>query len=460
MSELMKYKFSDLYSMSSGISSKPEQAGHGAPFLSFRTVFQSHFLPEELEDKMHTSDKEQKIYSIKKGDVFLTRTSETIDELGMSSVALKDYPTATYSGFLKRIRPIQTNVTYHKYLAFYLRSKLFRKTMTNNAIMTLRASLNEHIFSYLDLLLPSYPEQKKIGDFLHLLNQKIELNNRINQELEGMAKLLYDYWFVQFDFPISEEQAIAMDKPELKGKPYKFSGGPIVYNEQLKREVPEGWEANSLSALVDCNKWTLKKGNLNTISYLETSNLTKNVIDDLKIINCEIEDIPSRAQRVITKNDVLYSTVRPQQCHYGIIKFPEENLIASSGFAHLRSKNHTISNDLIYCFLTSDWVVKRLQKIAESSVSAYPSISPNDILKLQMPLPQRRSSLNTINNTLNGIYTKIGINLKENKQLTELRDWLLPMLMNGQVRVGEVKKEYENDGEILMPAEEREEYEK
>ena len=78
MSELMKYKFSDLYSMSSGISSKPEQAGHGTPFLSFRTVFQSHFLPEELEDKMDTSDKEQKIYSIKKGDVFLTRTSETM----------------------------------------------------------------------------------------------------------------------------------------------------------------------------------------------------------------------------------------------------------------------------------------------------------------------------------------------------------------------------------------------
>ena len=102
MSKLTTYKFSSLYEMSSGISSKPEQAGHGAPFLSFSAVFNNYFLPENLTDLMDTSEKEQKTYSIKEGDIFLTRTSEVVDELAMSSVAVKDYPQATYSGFLKR----------------------------------------------------------------------------------------------------------------------------------------------------------------------------------------------------------------------------------------------------------------------------------------------------------------------------------------------------------------------
>jgi type I restriction enzyme S subunit len=247
MSNLKEYKFDKLYTMSSGISSKPEQAGHGAPFASFGTVFKNYFLPDVLPDFMDTSVQEQETYSIKQGDVFLTRTSETIDELGMSCVAIKDYPRATFSGFVKRLRPTQTNLTYDKYIGFYLRSKFFRKTMTNNAIMTLRASLNEDIFSYLKLYLPSFEIQKKNGDFLFLLNTKINLNNRINAELESMAKTLYDYWFVQFDFP------------DKNGKPYKSSGGKMVWNEELKREIPEGWEVKKIGECAE-----VKKGDLIT----------------------------------------------------------------------------------------------------------------------------------------------------------------------------------------------------
>ena len=183
MNKIKKYKFCDLYAMASGISSAKEQAGHGAPFLSFGTVFNNYFLPENLTDKMDTTIEEQNTFSIKKGDVFVTRTSETIDELAMSSVALKDYPNATYSGFVKRLRPKTTGIVYDKFLAFYLRSKLFRKTMTNNATMTLRASFNEDIFSFLYLYLPSYEEQKKIGDLLYNIEMKMLANKKINDNL-------------------------------------------------------------------------------------------------------------------------------------------------------------------------------------------------------------------------------------------------------------------------------------
>ena len=153
----------------------------------------------------------------------------------MSSVALKTYDKATYSGFLKRLRPIKKRATYAKFMAFYLRSPLFRKTMTNNAVLTLRASLNEGIFSYLNLLLPGYDDQVKAGDLLHLLFEKMECNNRINAALEAMAKTLYDYWFVQYDFP------------NAKGRPYKSSGGKMVHNATLKRDIPAGWKDRRLT---------------------------------------------------------------------------------------------------------------------------------------------------------------------------------------------------------------------
>ena len=183
MSKITKYPFADLYDMSSGISSKKEQAGHGAPFVSFGTVFNNYFLPEELPDLMDTSEKEQEIYSVKRGDILITRTSETIDELAMSCVATKDYPHATYSGFTKRLRPKTEGIAYSKYMAFYLRGYLFRKAVTNNAFMTLRASFNEDIFSFLDLYLPQYNQQIKIGDLLYKIEQKIQLNKKINDNL-------------------------------------------------------------------------------------------------------------------------------------------------------------------------------------------------------------------------------------------------------------------------------------
>ena len=97
MSKLKSYKLSELYSLSSGISTSPDQAGHGFPFVSFSTVFNNYFLPENLPDLMQTSDLERQQFSVREGDIFLTRTSETLDELCMSCVATKDITNATYS---------------------------------------------------------------------------------------------------------------------------------------------------------------------------------------------------------------------------------------------------------------------------------------------------------------------------------------------------------------------------
>lgn len=237
MNRIEKYAFSDLYEMASGISSSKEQAGHGAPFVSFGTVYNNYFLPEELPDLMDTSEKEQETYSIHKDDILITRTSETIDELAMSCVAVKDYSGATYSGFTKRLRPKSEGIVYSKYIAFYLRGYLFRKAVTNNAFMTLRASFNEDIFSFLNLYLPEYSQQKVIGDLLYRIEEKIQINRKINDNLEQQLLMIYDYWFNQFNFP------------NQNSKPYNTFDGDMIYNDTLKRKIPLNWQVKSLGEL-------------------------------------------------------------------------------------------------------------------------------------------------------------------------------------------------------------------
>ena len=395
---MKKIKFSDLYTISSGISSTKEQAGHGSPFLSFSTVFNNFFIPDKLEDLMDTSESEQKTYSIKSGDIFLSRTSEVIDELAMSSVALKDYPNATYSGFLKRLRPIDGLKTYPKFMAFYLRTPLFRKTITNNATMTLRASFNETIFSYLDLLLPDYSEQKKIGDFLYLINQKIALNKQINARLEEMAKTLYDYWFVQFDFP------------DTDGKPYKSSGGEMVFDETLKREIPKGWKPFKLSELV-----TLSTGKEDA-NFATEQGIYPFFTCSEKILKCDVYSFDTQA--ILLAGNGTFSVKR----FTGRFNAYQRTYVLEP-----KSKN---LYPIVY-FVIIDNVIKFT---SGSRGSIIKFITRGDIENIDVVLPNDIENMR-FSEVLYTYLLQAELLEKQNHQLTQLRDFLLPMLMNGQVSV-------------------------
>ncbi|MFT5759827.1 MAG: type I restriction enzyme S subunit [Alteromonadaceae bacterium] len=419
MSSIKTYKFSDLYDMSSGISSKPEQAGHGFPFISFGTVFKNQFLPELIPDLMDASEKDREKYSIKKGDILLTRTSETLDELAMSCVATKSIPNVTYSGFLKRLRPKQNDISYHKFMAFYLRSKLFRKTMNNNAIMTLRASLNEQIFSYLDLLLPEYSEQKKIGDYLYLLNKKIELNNKINAELEVMAKSIYDYWFVQFDFP------------DAKGKPYKSSGGKMIYNEELKREIPDGWEVKKVKdvAFTGSGGTPLKSKkeyyNNGSVPWINSGEVNAPFIIKAKKFITQL-GVDKSSAKLFTSGTILMAMYGATAGKVSFINFE-----ATTNQAICAINPHNENYNFYLKFGLED-LYDYLVNL--SSGSARDNLSQDKIKELKFSIPTGEL-LEKYHLKVQPMMDKILSNMKENSELTELRDWLLPMLMNGQVTV-------------------------
>lgn len=343
----------------------------------------------------------------------------------MGNVGLVDARCATnqqinsITNFKQGVNPL--------YVYYWLKGK--KDLLFQKANVTRTPILNKTEFSKIKINLPGVFYQNKVTDILYSLDSKISLNNRINQELEAMAKLIYDYWFVQFDF-----------QDEI-GNPYKSSGGKMVYNDQLKREIPEGWGVKELGDLLDCNYRNIKKEDeFEFINYLDTSNLTNNKLDELQYLSMD-DKWPSRAQRVVSEGDILYSTVRPNQNHHGIIKSVVENMIGSTGFAQLRSSHKELKPDIIYTFLKSDWVTTRLHQIAELSVTSYPSISPDDILFLKMPLPDFDSGIiASLGDTLDAFYKKIDINQRENQKLSELRDWLLPMLMNGQVTIKEAEE--------------------
>lgn len=277
-------------------------------------------------------------------------------------------------------------------------------------------------FKAIDIPDISYSEQERVAKILTSIDRKIALNRKINAELEQMAKELYDYWFVQFDFPNAE------------GKPYKSSGGKMVYNPQLKRDIPEGWEVGCVSSCCDANIKTKNRFiEGEKIQYLETGNITKNHIVNFIPITVGLDKVPSRARKLISSGDIIISTVRPNQCHYGIVYHPDNNMVVSTGFSVL-TPIESYYSAYLYQAITQEEIILYLQTIAQNAVTSYPSINDSDILNIKVVIPSKDTLIRYENN-VSLLFLEISNTEKENKSLTSLRDQLLPLLMNGQVKI-------------------------
>jgi type I restriction enzyme S subunit len=267
-----------------------------------------------------------------------------------------------------------------------------------------------------ELPIPSIDKQREIVKEYNVIQNRIILNQQLIQKLEETAEAIYKQWFVEFEFP------------DENGKPYKSNGGEMVWNEELGKEIPLGWEVGRLGDVLECNPETLSiKDTFRSILYLDTSSITNNRISELQELDLEYDEIPSRARRKVKDNDIIFSTVRPALRHYGIIKNLPENLIVSTGFAVFRVNALNLFPELIYSFLTDDKTLNYLQVKAEMSVSTYPSITSDDILNLDFAKPNE-----DVLNEARAIFTSkddfINLKNKENQKLFELKDLLLSKL--------------------------------
>lgn len=283
----------------------------------------------------------------------------------------------------------------------------------------------------IEVFLPSLNTQRQIAAVLSALDAKIELNNRINAQLEAMAKTLYDYWFVQFDFPYSPPLEGCLQDGVVNGKPYKSSGGKMVYNAELKREIPEGWEVKKLGDF--CSK--IGDGIHGTPEYTENSdyyfingnNLKNGFIvtesDTKKVTQKEFE----KYFIDLNEGSILLS-INGTLGNLALYIDEKVMLGKSSAYINCTGKNRPYC----YQYLKLDSIQKKFWHIATGSTIK--NLSLDSIKNLLVPYPN--------NNLIEKFYEfaypleeKRKTIFKENQQLAQLRDWLLPMLMNGQVTV-------------------------
>ncbi len=384
-----KVKLGELYEVHNGLSKAGKFFGEGYPFLTFSTVFNNYFIPKQITDLVQSTEKEQESYSIRRGDVFVTRTSETSDELGMSCVALKDYPMATYNGFTKRMRPI-TNRVLPEYIGYYMRLPSFRGEFRAFSTMTTRASLRNEDLLGLEVKLPSIEIQKQIADILSAYDDLIENNQRQIKLLEEAAQRLYKEWFVDLRFPGHE-------------------------NTKIVDGVPEGWRISSIYDVFD-----IKYG-----KNLPTSKITKagqypvygasGVIGYYNEKNCD-----DYATLVTSRGNGSGDVFRTHH---------KQSYVTNNSFiARRNDKNSFIENEFTFqLFSNTDF--KKL-----CTGSAQPQLTNTSIQKIKILLPNRQLIEKYQRCTIE-MSEKQEALYQEQRALTQARNRLLPKLMNGTVEV-------------------------
>ena len=288
----------------------------------------------------------------------------------------------------------EPNVLLPEYLMMWFRRPEFDRNAWFYTDADVRGGMSKEALLDMQLPIPSITRQREIVSEYETLSNRIRLNNQMIQNLEATAQALYRKTFVD-----------NIDKENL----------------------PEGWRMGTLGEICEINTDNVSsKDKYNEIEYLDSSSVTENKFDAYQHLIIGTDEIPSRAKRKVKNNDIVYSTVRPNLKHYGIIKGDVGNVVVSTAFAVIRSNTPKISNELLYLILTDEAVTEILQGIAEMSKATYPSITPENIMELKVALPKQMNNVfSEFNRSLKQIFDSIAIKHKENSKLIELQSLLL-----------------------------------
>lgn len=269
-----------------------------------------------------------------------------------------------------------------------------------------------------------YDEQKSISSVLKTIDEKIDNNNRINAKLESITKLLYDYWFIQFDFP------------DVNGNPYKSSGGDMEYNNVLKREIPKKWQAVELSELISRSGTGLNPRDNFQLGNGDNYYVTiKNVSNGKISLNEKCDRISDEALAIIDRRsqlqagDILFTSIQPVGVTYLIQKKPEKWNINESVFTIRPDYKKTTSEHLFLLLSSSE--MKIFTKNS-SSGSIHKGIR-HGVLKTFISAYSGKELIDQFSTIVGPILRQMDLLESENQRLIQLRNWLLPMLMNGQV---------------------------
>jgi type I restriction enzyme S subunit len=319
---------------------------------------------------------------------------------------------------------------YNFYLRYLIESNL--KNILQTTSGSTFPNLTSDMLADFPLRVPEKSTQLQISRFIGNLDLKISLNNRINIELEAMAKIIYDYWFVQFDFPISKEQAKAMGQPKLEGKPYKTSGGKMVWHEGLKREVPASWDVEPIASIIEFNP-TLSLFKGTESSYLDMNALPQNGF----MTKSPMRKAFSGGMK-FQNGDVAVARITPclENGKTGLITLLQEGEIGfgSTEFIILRGRKFDLRSYASCLARSEKFRTYAISKM--TGTSGRKRVSASDLEMYVTAIPDD-DTLKRFEKLVSPFFEKMTLNALENQKLAGLRDWLLPMLMNGQVRIKE-----------------------
>ena len=418
--ELKKYKLADIAKIEiSGVDKKTIEGETPVRLCNFVDVYYNWAVTKEkAKSFMAASAKQTEIdkCSIGKGMVAITKDSETRDDIGVATYIADDFENVVLGYHCALIIP-NSAIVNGKYLNAFMHTRYIQKYFENNASGSgQRYTLSNDTIGNIPVLLPSIEEQHIIGNVLAGIDRKIELNKQINDNLEAMAKQLYDYWFVQFDFPNEE------------GKPYKSSGGTMVWNEKLKREIPQGWFVEKmgkcttilLGGTPDTNDISLWGNGYNWLNSGEVAEFP--ILKSEK--NITSKGLEKSATVLAPKGSVTLSITRHLRPSILCI----DACINQSVVAILENKK--ISKEYIYPLLSRD--IPRLMSLRTGAQQ--PHINKETVEAINVVLPPA-NIMGAYINQAESIYDAIFNNAREVEQLTKQRDELLPLLMNGQASV-------------------------
>ncbi|MBU5309424.1 restriction endonuclease subunit S [Ligilactobacillus saerimneri] len=374
---------------------------------------------------------------VKKANLYIKSNSEFYNEVGLSQSKL--WPKGTLcitiaaniaeTGILAypmcfpdSIVGFTANEKFSSELFMYYVFEYLKQQIQNQASGSIQDNINIEYLTNLKIRIPDKKSQDTISDLLSTLDTKIINNNAIAQQLEVMVKTIYDYWFLQFEFPNEE------------GKPYKSSGGKMVWNEELQREIPAGWEVadlvnNPLTKLIkpgikkfSGTKRYLATADVNGTSYSTGSNIT-------------FDNRESRANMQPTLNSIWFAKMKDSIKHLYLNKELNsiiEETILSTGFCGIQCDEHSF--EYLSSFIESDYFEKVKNQLAHGATQQ--AVNNVDLQSVKLVIPSEEV-VDKFHEVTKSMFSLISKNKVENTNLTALRDFLLPLLMNGQVSVVE-----------------------
>ena len=410
-----RYKMSEIATIAmSNVDKKTNEGETPVKLCNFVDVYRNWAIAKDLIPSfMSATAKPQEIerFTLSKGQVALTKDSETRDDIGIATY-IADNMDKVLLGYHCTVITPNSALVDSKYLNAYMHSNIVHKYFENNASGSgQRYTLSYNALLNIPVLLPDLESQKEMGQIFSNIDRKIALNRQINDNLEAMARQLYDYWFVQFDFP------------DENGKPYKSNGGKMVWKEELKRNIPNKWNNGILSNIANITMGQSPDGS----SYNENGNGTifYQGSTDFGIRFPSIRKYTTAPSRFAKKGDILMSVRAP----VGAMNIANNDCCIGRGIASLSSKVGSTTH--LYYIL--DDLRMKFENI-NSAGTTFGAITKDGLYGLPVVVPSV-DIIKKFEDICKPIFDKQMCIGEDICALTKLRDGLLPLLMNGQATV-------------------------